>query len=46
MRHDKKVDAGKLRLILLRRLGEAFIHTAPDEATLMAAIQMGLADDD
>jgi len=41
MRHDKKTLAGQLRLVLLRRLGEAFIHTAPDEATLMAAIRLG-----
>jgi 3-dehydroquinate synthase len=40
MRHDKKTLAGKLRLVLLRRLGEAFIHTAPDDETVMESIRV------
>ncbi|MDR0234262.1 MAG: 3-dehydroquinate synthase [Zoogloeaceae bacterium] len=40
MRHDKKTLAGQLRLVLLKRLGEAFIHTAPDDETVMEAIRV------
>jgi 3-dehydroquinate synthase len=40
MRHDKKTLSGKLRLVLLKRLGEAFIHTAPDEETILEAIRI------
>ncbi|MCL2075294.1 MAG: 3-dehydroquinate synthase [Betaproteobacteria bacterium] len=40
MRHDKKTLSGKLRLILLKSLGEAFIHAAPDEETVMEAIRI------
>ena len=38
MGHDKKVIAGKLRLVLLRRLGEAVTHAGTAEADIRAAI--------
>ncbi|MCL2075175.1 MAG: 3-dehydroquinate synthase [Betaproteobacteria bacterium] len=40
MRHDKKTLAGKLRLVLLKRLGEAFVHADPDEEMIMEAIRI------
>jgi len=40
MRHDKKTLSGKLRLVLLKRLGEAFIHAASDEEAIMEAIRI------
>jgi 3-dehydroquinate synthase len=39
MGHDKKVIAGKLRLVLLRRLGEAVTHGESPEAAIRAAIE-------
>ena len=39
MAHDKKVEAGKLRLILLRALGQAVIHGDASHAEISAAIE-------
>ena len=39
MRHDKKVQDGKLRLVLLKRIGSAVVSDEADEATIMAAIE-------
>lgn len=38
MRHDKKVQDGRLRLILLRRIGEALIDDASSVTQITAAI--------
>ena len=38
MAHDKKVTAGKLRLILLRKLGEAFLTDDFDRQALKHSI--------
>ena len=39
MGHDKKVAGGKIRYVLLRRLGEAFMGEAPDSAVSAALAQ-------
>ncbi|WP_371325537.1 3-dehydroquinate synthase [Dechloromonas sp. ZY10] len=39
MRHDKKVAEGRLRLVLLRRLGEAVLTADADEAAIAEAIR-------
>ena len=39
MAHDKKVEAGKLRLILLRALGQGVIHGDASPAEMAAAIE-------
>ena len=39
MAHDKKVEAGKLRLILLRALGQGVIHGDTTPADMAAAIE-------
>ena len=39
MRHDKKVQDGKLRLVLLKRIGSAVVSDEADEPTIMAAIE-------
>jgi 3-dehydroquinate synthase len=39
MGHDKKVVAGRLRLVLLRRLGEAVTYAEAPAADLRAAIE-------
>ncbi len=39
MRHDKKVLAGKLRLVLLRKLGEAITYADAPESEIRAAIK-------
>lgn len=36
MGHDKKVSGGRIRYVLLRRLGEAFVSEAPEEAVTAA----------
>lgn len=36
---DKKVEAGKLRLILLKRIGEGVVSAAAEEADIRAAIE-------
>jgi 3-dehydroquinate synthase len=38
MRHDKKVRDGRLRLVLLKRIGSAVVSDEADEATIAAAI--------
>ncbi|WP_303786248.1 3-dehydroquinate synthase [Azovibrio restrictus] len=39
MRHDKKVQEGRLRLVLLRALGHAVVSDAAPEAEIRAAIE-------
>lgn len=39
MRHDKKVEAGRLRLILLERLGRAVIYDAAPLSAISATIE-------
>lgn len=39
MRHDKKVQAGKLRLILLQHIGHAIIHDGATEEQIAASIE-------
>ena len=41
MGHDKKVQGGRLKFILLRSLGDAFVGEAPDSA--LAALLSGPA---
>ena len=36
MRHDKKADAGAIRYVLLKRLGEAFVAAVPDAQVIPA----------
>ncbi len=36
MRNDKKADAGAIRYVLLKRLGEAFVAAVPDEQVIPA----------
>ena len=38
MRHDKKVQDGKLRLVLLKGIGKAMLFDAANEADILAAI--------
>jgi len=38
MRHDKKVEAGRLRLVLLQSIGKAIIHDAAPLAEISATI--------
>ncbi len=38
MRHDKKVESGKLRLILLQAIGQALIYGDAPESEILAAI--------
>jgi 3-dehydroquinate synthase len=39
MSHDKKVIAGRLRLVLLKRLGEAVTYADAPPAEIRAAIE-------
>ena len=39
MRHDKKVQDGKLRLVLLQAIGNAVVSDVTDEAMIAAAIE-------
>lgn len=39
MSHDKKVQGGKLRLVLLEQIGRAVVSEAADEASIVAAIE-------
>ncbi len=39
MGHDKKVQAGKLRLVLLRALGEAVVTAEFDPASLQQTLE-------
>ena len=43
MRHDKKVSAGVLRLVLLKAIGLAVVSADADDAAILAAILAGLA---
>ncbi|MDR1648550.1 MAG: 3-dehydroquinate synthase [Zoogloeaceae bacterium] len=43
MRHDKKVQAGKLRLVLLKTLGKAVVRDAPETEVIAAAIRESCA---
>ena len=43
MRHDKKVSAGVLRLVLLKAIGHAVVSADADDAAILAAIRAGLA---
>lgn len=40
MRHDKKVQDGQLRLVLLQELGKACLSSAASDAEIMAAIDL------
>jgi len=44
MSHDKKMEAGRLRLVLLARIGEALVHAGAPEAEIRAAIAARSAD--
>lgn len=39
MAHDKKVEAGRLRLVLLRAIGQAVMHAESPQADIIAAIE-------
>ncbi|MFZ2266075.1 MAG: 3-dehydroquinate synthase [Azonexus sp.] len=39
MRHDKKVQDGKMRLVLLKGIGQAVVSDVADEAQMAAAIE-------
>lgn len=43
MRHDKKVSAGVLRLVLLKAIGSAVVSADAEDAAILAAIGSGLA---
>ena len=43
MRHDKKVSAGVMRLVLLKAIGQAVVSAEADDAAILAAIEAGLA---
>jgi 3-dehydroquinate synthase len=43
MRHDKKVQNGKLRLVLLQSIGQAVVSDQIDEAWILAAIDASCA---
>ncbi|MBS0554494.1 MAG: 3-dehydroquinate synthase, partial [Proteobacteria bacterium] len=38
MSHDKKVEAGRLRLVLLRSIGQAVLHADAPREDIAAAI--------
>lgn len=38
MRHDKKVQDGKLRLVLLKGIGKAVLSDVANDADILAAI--------
>ena len=44
MGHDKKVDQGRLRLILLRRIGEAFVTSEFPQELLAEVLTTCVAD--
>ena len=46
MRHDKKVSAGKLRLVLLQGIGRALTSSQAPEADIIAAINDSCERDD
>lgn len=43
MRHDKKVSAGILRLVLLQGIGQAVVSADANDAAILQAVQAGLA---
>ncbi len=43
MRHDKKVSAGVLRLVLLKAIGDAVFSDKADDAAILEAVRAGLA---
>jgi 3-dehydroquinate synthase len=43
MRHDKKVSAGVMRLVLLQAIGQAVVSAEASDAAILQAIQAGLA---
>ncbi len=43
MRHDKKVSAGILRLVLLQGIGQAVVSAEANDAAILQAVQAGLA---
>ena len=43
MRHDKKVSAGVMRLVLLKAIGLAVVSAEADDAAILGAIVSGLA---
>ena len=45
MRHDKKVEAGRLRLVLLEKIGKAIVSDTASDAQIGAAIQARIAND-
>jgi 3-dehydroquinate synthase len=45
MGHDKKVRGGRLRLVLLRRLGEAFVTADFPHAALLEVLTTCTADE-
>jgi 3-dehydroquinate synthase len=44
MRHDKKVEAGRLRLVLLQSVGRAVVSDVASEPQIAAAIAGRLAN--
>jgi 3-dehydroquinate synthase len=45
MRHDKKVSAGVMRLVLLKAIGQAVVSADADDAAVMATVVAGLASE-
>ena len=45
MRHDKKVSAGVMRLVLLKAIGHAVVSADADDAAIMATVVAGLASE-
>ena len=43
MRHDKKVSAGILRLVMLQGIGQAVVSADANDAAILQAVQAGLA---
>jgi len=43
MRHDKKVSAGVMRLVLLQSIGHAMLSADADDLAILGAIEAGLA---
>jgi 3-dehydroquinate synthase len=45
MRHDKKVSAGVMRLVLLKAIGQAVVSADAEDAAIMATVVAGLASE-
>ena len=43
MRHDKKVSAGVMRLVLLQRIGQAIVSAEASDGAILQAVQAGLS---